>query len=666
MSLKAVVRNVKNVTKGYSDLQIKVRQATCNDAAVYLHDGPPACVSVSLASLPWSSLPPSFLPIIAWSLAPLQRPPYLSPYMHTRQPRSDSVVQWGPSGALMAEISDCTYNQRDFQEIMEVLNRRLNDSGKNWRHVFKALTVYDYLIKNGSEAVIANAKQNLHAIKTLKEFQYIDDDGRDQGANVRQKSKDITALLADDARLQEERGNRGNVRSRMNYHAGEGSGGFSEDADLRRALEESKRQAAIDDRRRKDMEQEDADLQRAIELSEKEAIQRRMDARNRLEPQMTGDSTFSGPARNDIIDLFSSIEQPAPQPFQQQQVAFDPFAGFGGFDPFQQQQQQQQQMLQQQLLQQQMLQQQQQQQQLLLQQQLQQQQLAQQQQQQQQDFFASLAQTQSNPFAQQQAKPNPFDSLSAGGGSFGASPDLSRNPNSTIDPFASVSTRVNPSGPNNSSNNAPNPAGGFNPFGASSPQPASIPSASSQGQKSLFDLDAPSLASGSSPAPPVNKNPFSSTNSSSRYQWEQPKPKPTLAQLQATSAFTPGTSSSVMMPGQGQGFSPAPLQPALTGSSFGTGASNPFGASVLPSQSTGGMGFGGMGSMQPQLSTASFGGPSSGNAMNSFPGSQLNGMQQQQQQQQQQPFGASAGAPFSNPFAQTTQQPAGNQFFRAN
>ena len=34
----------------------------------------------------------------------------------------------------------------------------------------------------------------------------------------------------------------------------------------------------------------DDDLQRAIELSEREAIQRRIDARNKLEPQMTGDS----------------------------------------------------------------------------------------------------------------------------------------------------------------------------------------------------------------------------------------------------------------------------------------------------------------------------------------------------------------------------------------
>lgn len=28
-------------------------------------------------------------------------------------------------------------NRNDFVEIMEMLDKRLNDKGKNWRHVFK-------------------------------------------------------------------------------------------------------------------------------------------------------------------------------------------------------------------------------------------------------------------------------------------------------------------------------------------------------------------------------------------------------------------------------------------------------------------------------------------------------------------------------------------------
>ena len=83
----------------------------------------------------------------------------------------------------MAELSEASFNQYDFPDIVEIIEKRLNDSGKNWRHVFKALVVLDYLVRNGSEAVVKYAKKNLHIIKTLKEFQYIDDEGRDQGAN---------------------------------------------------------------------------------------------------------------------------------------------------------------------------------------------------------------------------------------------------------------------------------------------------------------------------------------------------------------------------------------------------------------------------------------------------------------------------------------------------
>uniref|UniRef100_A0A0E9QVT0 ENTH domain-containing protein n=1 Tax=Anguilla anguilla TaxID=7936 RepID=A0A0E9QVT0_ANGAN len=37
----------------------------------------------------------------------------------------------------MAEISDLTYNVVACSEIVTMVWRRLNDSGKNWRHVYK-------------------------------------------------------------------------------------------------------------------------------------------------------------------------------------------------------------------------------------------------------------------------------------------------------------------------------------------------------------------------------------------------------------------------------------------------------------------------------------------------------------------------------------------------
>ncbi|XP_035254002.1 epsin-2 [Anguilla anguilla] len=112
---------------------------------------------------------------------------------------------WGPSSSLMSEIADLTYNVVAFSEIMSMIWKRLNDHGKNWRHVYKALTLLDYLIKTGSERVALQCKENIFAIQTLKDFQYIDRDGKDQGINVREKSKQLVVLLKDDERLKGER-----------------------------------------------------------------------------------------------------------------------------------------------------------------------------------------------------------------------------------------------------------------------------------------------------------------------------------------------------------------------------------------------------------------------------------------------------------------------------
>ncbi|KAJ8345188.1 hypothetical protein SKAU_G00293810 [Synaphobranchus kaupii] len=122
---------------------------------------------------------------------------------------------WGPSSSLMSEIADLTYNVVAFSEIMSMIWKRLNDHGKNWRHVYKALTLLDYLIKTGSERVALQCKENIFAIQTLKDFQYVDRDGKDQGINVREKSKQLVVLLKDDERLKGERSQALKTKERM-------------------------------------------------------------------------------------------------------------------------------------------------------------------------------------------------------------------------------------------------------------------------------------------------------------------------------------------------------------------------------------------------------------------------------------------------------------------
>ncbi|AWP19034.1 putative epsin-3 [Scophthalmus maximus] len=122
---------------------------------------------------------------------------------------------WGPPSTLMSEIADLTFNVVAFAEVMGMIWKRLNDHGKNWRHVYKALTLVDYLIKTGSESVAQECRESIYTIQTLRDFQYIDRDGRDQGINVREKAKQLVVLLRDEEKLKKERSQALKTKTRM-------------------------------------------------------------------------------------------------------------------------------------------------------------------------------------------------------------------------------------------------------------------------------------------------------------------------------------------------------------------------------------------------------------------------------------------------------------------
>lgn len=158
MTTSSLRRSVKNIVNNYTEAEIKVREATSNDP-------------------------------------------------------------WGPSGSLMMEISELTFNVVAFAEVMGIIWKRMNDHGKNWRHVYKALMLLDYLVKTGSERVAQQCRENIHSIQTLRDFQYIDREGLDQGVNVREKAKQLVSLLQDKEKLRQERGQAQATRERM-AHAG--------------------------------------------------------------------------------------------------------------------------------------------------------------------------------------------------------------------------------------------------------------------------------------------------------------------------------------------------------------------------------------------------------------------------------------------------------------
>ncbi|XP_011803214.1 PREDICTED: clathrin interactor 1 [Colobus angolensis palliatus] len=113
---------------------------------------------------------------------------------------------WGPSGQLMGEIAKATFMYEQFPELMNMLwSRMLKDNKKNWRRVYKSLLLLAYLIRNGSERVVTSAREHIYDLRSLENYHFVDEHGKDQGINIRQKVKELVEFAQDDDRLREER-----------------------------------------------------------------------------------------------------------------------------------------------------------------------------------------------------------------------------------------------------------------------------------------------------------------------------------------------------------------------------------------------------------------------------------------------------------------------------
>ncbi|KAG8163332.1 hypothetical protein KVR01_006629 [Diaporthe batatas] len=113
---------------------------------------------------------------------------------------------WGASSSVMQEIANGTFNYQTLNEIMPMIYRRFTEkAAEEWRQIYKALQLLEYLIKHGSERVIDDARSHLTLLKMLRQFHFIDQNGKDQGINVRNRAKELTDLLGDVDRIRAER-----------------------------------------------------------------------------------------------------------------------------------------------------------------------------------------------------------------------------------------------------------------------------------------------------------------------------------------------------------------------------------------------------------------------------------------------------------------------------
>ncbi|XP_069189092.1 LOW QUALITY PROTEIN: telomere length regulation protein TEL2 homolog [Procambarus clarkii] len=113
---------------------------------------------------------------------------------------------WGPTGPQMQELAQSTFYYEQFPEVMGMLwKRMLQENRAAWRRTYKSLLLLNYLVRNGSERVVTSAREHIYDLRTLENFKYIDEHGKDQGLNIRVKAKDLIDFIQDDNRLREER-----------------------------------------------------------------------------------------------------------------------------------------------------------------------------------------------------------------------------------------------------------------------------------------------------------------------------------------------------------------------------------------------------------------------------------------------------------------------------
>ena len=125
----------------------------------------------------------------------------------------------------MQEIANGTHSYQQLNEIMPLIYKRFTDkTAEEWRQIYKSLQLLEFLVKNGSERVIDDARSHLGLLRMLKQFHYIDPNGKDQGVNVRNRAQELSKMLGDVDAIRAERKK---ARANRNKYGGvEGGGGF--------------------------------------------------------------------------------------------------------------------------------------------------------------------------------------------------------------------------------------------------------------------------------------------------------------------------------------------------------------------------------------------------------------------------------------------------------
>lgn len=67
------------------------------------------------------------------------------------------------------------------------------------------MLLLNYLVRNGSERVVTSSREHIYDLRSLENYTFTDENGKDQGVNVRHKVRELIDFIQDDDKLREER-----------------------------------------------------------------------------------------------------------------------------------------------------------------------------------------------------------------------------------------------------------------------------------------------------------------------------------------------------------------------------------------------------------------------------------------------------------------------------
>ncbi|KAI5641077.1 ENTH domain-containing protein [Phthorimaea operculella] len=234
--VRELADKVTNVVMNYTEIEGKVREATSDEAW-----GPTGAQmqELALATFTYEHFPEVMS--MLW-----------------RRMLHDNRSHWRRT---YKELALATFTYEHFPEVMSMLWRRmLHDNRSHWRRTYKCLLLLSYLVRNGSERVVTSAREHIYDLRSLENYTYVDDLGKDQGINVRHKVRELIDFIQDDEKLREERkkakknkdkyigmSSEASVMGMGSMRSGGNSGGWGEYSDRSSNWDEPKERRDRDD-----------------------------------------------------------------------------------------------------------------------------------------------------------------------------------------------------------------------------------------------------------------------------------------------------------------------------------------------------------------------------------------------------------------------------------